>query len=193
MGVDERSPPPATLPVNMLTVGALAKRYGLARSTLLYYDAVGLLRPAARSAAGYRRYGPDEERRLELICTYRRAGVSLAAIARVLDGSPTGLAAVLEQRLAELDAEVERLRDQQRLIASLLQRPELLRRVTVIDKATWVALLAASGMSDEEMWRWHASFERTSPEDHRRFLELLGLADGEIAAIRARAASAGGG
>jgi DNA-binding transcriptional MerR regulator len=174
----------------MLTVGALAKRHGLARSTLLYYDAIGLLRPAAHSPAGYRRYGPDEERRLELICTYRRAGVSLAAIARVLDGSPTGLAAVLEQRLAELDAEVERLRDQQRLIAGLLQRPELLRRVTVIDKATWVGLLAASGMTEADMMRWHAGFERSSPAGHRRFLELLGLADREVAAIRAAAAAA---
>ncbi len=174
----------------MLTVGTLARRYGLARSTLLYYDAIGLLRPTSRSAAGYRRYGPAEERRLEQICTYRRAGVSLAAIARALDASPIGLAAVLEQRLAELDAEISRLRDQQGLIADLLQRPELLHRVTVIDKATWVALLAASGMSEEDMMRWHAGFERTSPAEHQRFLELLGLADEEIAAIRAGAAAA---
>ena len=39
-----------------LTVGRLARRFGLARSTLLYYDRIGVLRPSARSAAGYRLY-----------------------------------------------------------------------------------------------------------------------------------------
>lgn len=168
----------------MTTVGALARRHGLARSTLLYYDRIGLLRPPARSAAGYRRYGPEEERRLELICRYRRAGLTLAAIAQALDGPSGALSRALEARLAELDSEIEALHGQVRLIAGLLQRPELLRRASVIDKRTWVGLLTASGMSEEEMHRWHADFERTAPDKHLRFLELLGLPAAEIAAIR---------
>jgi DNA-binding transcriptional MerR regulator len=168
----------------MVTVGALARAHGLARSTLLYYDAIGLLRPAARSPAGYRRYGPVEERRLALICTYRRAGLSLDAIRRALDGASEGLATVLEERISELDGDIQRLRDQQRLIAGLLERPDLLRRERVLDKQTWVELLAASGMSEKDMERWHDEFERTAPEKHQRFLELLGLPAAEIGAIR---------
>jgi MerR family transcriptional regulator, thiopeptide resistance regulator len=175
----------------MLTVGALARRFGLARSTLLYYDAVGLLHPAARSAAGYRRYGEAEVRRLELICTYRRAGLSLEAIARALEAPERGIKVVLEERFGELDAEVSRLREQQRLVASLLQRPDLLERARVIDKRTWVELLAASGMSEDDMTRWHVAFERTAPDKHGRFLELLGLPPGEIEAIRAWSAAGG--
>jgi len=176
--------PAATLPRGMVTVGALARAHGLARSTLLYYDAIGLLRPAARSANGYRRYGPGEERRLALICTYRRAGLSLDAIRRALDGASERLAAVLEERISELDSDIQRLREQQRLIAGLLERPDLLRRERVLDKQTWVDLLAASGMSEDDMERWHDEFERTAPEEHQRFLELLGLPAVEIAAIR---------
>lgn len=176
----------------MLTVGALARRFGLARSTLLYYDRRGLLRPAARSSAGYRRYGEAEVRRLEMICTYRRAGLSLEAIARALEAPGQGLAPVLEARLAELDREIVRLREQQRLVASLLQRPDLLARARVIDKRTWVELLAASGMSRADMGRWHEAFERTAPAEHQRFLELLGLPADEIAAIR-RSSAAGHG
>jgi DNA-binding transcriptional MerR regulator len=178
--------PAATLVRGMVTVGAFARAHGLARSTLLYYDAIGLLRPAARSASGYRRYGPEEERRLALICSYRRAGLSLDAIRHVLDGASDGLAAVLEERLSDLDRDIERLRDQQRLIARLLERPDLLRRERALDKRTWVELLAASGMSEADMERWHGEFERTAPNKHQRFLEHLGLADDEIAAIRAR-------
>jgi DNA-binding transcriptional MerR regulator len=175
---------PGTLPTTMVTVGNLARRYGLARSTLLYYDAIGLLRPASRSAAGYRRYSPEEEHRLELICRYRRAGLSLAAIAEILDGPPTRLAEVLEQRLAELDDEIGERHEQQRLIAALLRRPALLARTRVIDKATWTGLLAASGMDEADMDRWHAAFETGAPEKHQRFLELLGLPPDEITTIR---------
>jgi DNA-binding transcriptional MerR regulator len=172
----------------MTTVGILARRHGLARSTLLYYDRIGLLRPPARSAAGYRRYGPEEERRLELICRYRRAGLTLAAIAQIFDGPSGALSQALEARLSELDREIAALHDQVRLIAGLLQRPDLLWQASVIDKRTWVELLAASGMSQEAMRRWHADFERTAPEKHQRFLELLGLPAAEIAAIRRGAA-----
>ena len=174
----------ARLEHRMVTIGALARAHGLARSTLLYYGAIGLLSPALRSANGYRRYGPEEEHRLALICTYRRAGLSLDAIRRALGGASEGLAAVLEERLSELDADIERLRDQQRLIAGLLERPDLLRRERVLDKRTWVDLLAASGMSEAEMERWHDEFERLAPAKHRRFLELLGLPAAEIAEIR---------
>lgn len=185
------APAPDTLPAGMITVGKLAHRYGLARSTLLYYDAIGLLRPASRSAAGYRRYGEAEEQRLETICRYRRAGLTLAAIAEILDGEQTRLATVLEERLAELDREISERHEQQRLIASLLQRPDLLARHRIIDKATWTGLLAASGMDDADMWRWHATFEAGAAEKHQQFLELLGLPAEEIEAIRDRARTAG--
>lgn len=182
--------PAATLAGGMVTVGVLARTHGLARSTLLYYDAIGLLRPAGRSANGYRRYGPEEERRLALICTYRRAGLPLDAIRKAFDGASGGLAAVLEERLVELDRDIERVRDQQRLVARLLERPNLLRRERALDKRTWVELLAASGMSQGDMERWHREFERSAPEKHQRFLEHLGLAEDEIAAIRARSSRA---
>ncbi|EKD38479.1 MAG: transcriptional regulator, MerR family, partial [uncultured bacterium] len=56
-----------------LTVGRLARKFGLSRSTLLYYDAIGLLSPAGHIQGEYRLYGPSEEGRLEQICRYRRA------------------------------------------------------------------------------------------------------------------------
>lgn len=187
----ESSRAPDTLPVRMVTIGRLARRYGLARSTLLYYDAIGLLRPATRSSAGYRRYGEVEERRLEAICRYRRAGLSLAAIAEILDGPATRLATVLERRMRELDEEIAELREQQRLIATLLRRPAVLARQRVIDKSTWTSLLSASGMSEADMRRWHTAFEASAPTKHQEFLELLGLPDDEIQAIRGWARGAG--
>ncbi|MFC1747364.1 MerR family DNA-binding transcriptional regulator [Pseudomonadota bacterium] len=38
----------------MHTIGEVSKRFSISRSTLLYYDAIGLLSPSGRSNANYR-------------------------------------------------------------------------------------------------------------------------------------------
>lgn len=45
----------------------LGKRFGLSRSTLLYYDRIGLLQPSGRTEAGYREYTRSDADRLERI------------------------------------------------------------------------------------------------------------------------------
>ena len=50
-----------------LTLGRLARATGLARASLLHYEALGLLVPQTRSAAGYRYYGDAELERLRSI------------------------------------------------------------------------------------------------------------------------------
>ncbi|WP_306590108.1 MerR family transcriptional regulator [Geothrix sp. 21YS21S-4] len=171
----------------MPTISALARRFGLSRSALLYYDRIGLLRPGSRSAKDYRRYGEAEEVRLERICAYRRAGVPLAEIRRLLDGPERAVAGILEGRLRTLDEEIRRLRGQQRVIGGFLRNPDLLGE-PALDKATWVALLRASGFTDADMDRWHATFEAADPLRHQRFLAFLGLSEEEIARIRAASA-----
>lgn len=173
----------------MATISALARRFHLSRSTLLYYDRIGLLRPGGRTAKAYRHYGDAETARLEQICTYRRAGVPLKEIRRLLDGPPQAATPLLERRLQELEQDIRRLRDQQRLIAGLLQNPALLEGLQAMDKATWVSLLRASGFTEADMDRWHMAFEAADPERHRRFLTFLGLAKAEVARIRAWSAA----
>lgn len=71
----------------------MARRYGLSRSTLLYYDRIDVLTPSGRSAAGYRRYSAADGRRLARICRYRRAGLPLATIRDLLAASDAAPAA----------------------------------------------------------------------------------------------------
>ena len=70
-----------------LTVSALGQRFGLARSTLLYYDKLGLLKPTSLTAAGYRLYGPDAEARLARIVALRAAGMLFVGLD---DAGPRG-------------------------------------------------------------------------------------------------------
>ncbi len=168
----------------VFTVGQLAREFGLSRSTLLYYDSIGLLRPSGRSAANYRVYDPADRRRLESICRYRDAGLGLKEIGEILDGSSRGTAAILQRRLDALNDEIAERRDQQRVIVRLLRHREPLRRTRALDKEGWVAVLRATGLTDAEMRRWHVEFERMSPEAHQDFLESLGIPPDEIRGIR---------
>lgn len=173
----------------MYTVGRLAAKHGLSRSTLLYYDRLGLLRPSAGGQGDYRRYGPQEDRRLAQICLYRRAGLSLKEIARVLEAPDSRLAQALEGRLNELNQEMERLRAQQRFILGILRDPRAARRAGALDRQAWVELLAASGFGPQERQLWHAQFERLAPEGHREFLAFLGLEPQEAEQVRQHARS----
>jgi len=170
----------------MESVGRLARRFGLSRTALLYYDRIGLLRPAARSTGNYREYGEEEVRRLEEICRYRRAGLPLSQVREVLErGAADRTAEVLSLRLEALNQEISRLREQQRIVVRLLQGRARMRRVRAMDKARWVELLRRSGLSDEDMERWHVEFERLQPAAHQDFLESLGISPEEIRRIRA--------
>ncbi len=173
----------------MVTVGKLAKRFGLSRTAMLHYDSIGLLSPCGRSANGYRQYSDSDVRRLEQICTLRNAGLALADIQRVLAAPGNGLTAALEDRLEQLNGEIERLRNQQRFILGLLQTDRARGRIRVMSKALWISLLEAAGFSEADKRRWHADFERQAPEKHQQFLEFLCIPDAEIKAIRARARS----
>lgn len=172
----------------MYTVGQLGKRFRLSRSALLYYDRIGLLSPSARSTGNYRVYSDSDRRRMERIQTYREAGLPLENIARLLQEGGPPAPAMLERHLHAVNHEIARLRQQQQVTARLLGDAEALRGCRTMNKAQWVALLASTGLSDEEMDKWHVEFEKMSPEAHQDFLESLGIAPEEIAAIRRRSA-----
>lgn len=89
------------------TVGELAKRAGLTVRTLHHYDELGLLRPSGRSEAGYRRYGEADVLRLHRLLALRDAGLSLKAIAPLLDGeAPQPLAAVLQAQIEQIEVQL---------------------------------------------------------------------------------------
>jgi DNA-binding transcriptional MerR regulator len=168
----------------MLTVSRLARLCGLSRTTVLYYESIGLLTSARRGAGKYRAYGESDISRLRQICAWRHAGLKLDDIQTIISpagpGRPeTDIAAVLKRRLMELEAEIEAKRNQQKSILLLLREKE-----THMTKEKWTSIMSAAGLSDEDMRRWHGEFERAAPDHHREFLEYLHIPGAEIEAIR---------
>jgi DNA-binding transcriptional MerR regulator len=168
----------------MMTVSALARKCGLSRSTLLYYEAQGLLRRPPRTTGNYRAYSEEDLLRVEQIGRYRKMGLSVAEIGTLLRKPGDGAAAILERRLVVIDAEIEALRGHQRAILRLLQRSHRFRRNEMITKERWVSIMRAAGLSEDDMHRWHVEFEKAAPEEHQEFLEFIRIPKEEIVEIR---------
>ena|SRR5947209_16300277 len=168
----------------MLSVTQLARRFGLSRTTILYYESCGLLKPALRSVSEYRLYGTKEVERLDQICLYRSIGMSISNIRQLLSAPSNDAAQLLKRRLHELDLEIGKLRDHQRAILRLLQSKKIHRRTDDMTKDKWVAIMKSAGFSEKDMNRWHHEFERSDPEEHQQFLKYLHIPDKEIESIR---------
>jgi MerR family transcriptional regulator, thiopeptide resistance regulator len=88
----------------------LAATSGVTVRTLHHYDEIGLLRPAAVGANGYRYYGRKELLRLQRILFHRELAVPLSAIAELLDLEGEDRIGVLREHREKLAAERERYR-----------------------------------------------------------------------------------
>jgi DNA-binding transcriptional MerR regulator len=168
-----------------MTVTELARQCGLSRTAVLYYESEGLLPPPPRTAGNYRSYGEPHRERLARIRAYRDAGLTLDDIRGLLEAKAGNEAsAVLERRLAGITAEIERLRSHQRSILQLLKTRSTFRRYKMLTKDKLVSIMRAAGLTDDDMNRFHAEFERSAPAEHQEFLEFLKIPSAEISQIR---------
>jgi DNA-binding transcriptional MerR regulator len=168
----------------MWTVTQLARTCGLSRSTVLYYESIGLLKKAPRSAGNYRKYAEADLARLRQICVFREAGLTLSDIKAIVSRKDSDASAILQRRLVELNAEIEKLRGHQRSIVALLQQKNLFGRLEMVTKDKWVSIMRAAGFTDDDMHRWHAEFEKSAPQEHEEFLTFLHIPAEEIRSIR---------
>lgn len=76
-----------TTPQDLLTVGEVANRAGIAPSAVRYYEAQGLI-SSVRTAGNQRRYPRYVLRRIGIILASRRFGVPLSEVAEVFEGLP---------------------------------------------------------------------------------------------------------
>jgi len=93
------------------TVAQVAALAGITVRTLHHYDQLGLLTPTARSDAEYRLYGAADIARLREILVWRRLGMPLAEIGRLLDDPTVDRRAVLEQQRALVADRIDELRE----------------------------------------------------------------------------------
>ncbi len=91
------------------STGEIAELCGVSVRTVQYYDKEGLVKPCSRSEGGRRLYGEESLKQLQIICLYKRLGLSLAEIKGVLSDETNSrkiLLSVLQERERILDDEI---------------------------------------------------------------------------------------
>ena len=106
----------------MMPIGDVARDAGLRTSAIRYYERLGLL-PVPERRNGRRRYTADVVLRLEVIRFARHAGFTLREISKLFAGRPYSarLRDLANDKIAELEATVERARMVQSLLRSALR------------------------------------------------------------------------
>ncbi|MEU6507186.1 MerR family transcriptional regulator [Streptomyces sp. NPDC046942] len=123
----------------LYSIGELARRTGLSVKTIRLYSNRGLVVLADRTAAGYRRYGPDALARLALVRTLRELGLGLEVIRQVLD-RPSTLGRIAAEQAAALDVQISVLRLRRVVLSAVagraptLQEAELMHRLATLSE-----------------------------------------------------------
>lgn len=115
---------------------------------------------------------------------FRRTGLPLADIQKMLAVDAEPGAEVLEKRLRELGDEILALRNQQQLITAMLKNVRSNEFAPAMNKQMWVEMLETAGMDESAKQRWHSEFEARAPQVHYEFLLSLGISESEVERIQ---------
>jgi DNA-binding transcriptional MerR regulator len=140
------------------TVNQLASLAGISVRTLHHYDHIGLLKPSARSAAGYRLYGTSDLLRLQQILLFKELDLPLEEIRRILDDPGFSPVRALAQHRRTLELRAERLA---RLLHTI---DRTIARLTEVDMSLTDEELY-EGLPKETVDRWKREVdERYDPK-----------------------------
>ena len=117
------------LGVSTYTIGETAARSGFSASALRYYEGIGLVVPATRTAAGYRLYDDGTLARLSFIARAKQLGCSLEEITDLVgiwDGERCG---PVQRRFHDLVT--DKLAETQRQIVELTALADQLRHAAL--------------------------------------------------------------
>lgn len=122
-----------------MRIGELAETAGVSTKTIRYYETIGLLPEPARTDSGYRAYDESGAERLSFIRDAQASGLSLAEIASVLELKEAGTTScqhtrsLLERHIAEIEAQINRLRETHSTLVAMAERATALDPSTCTD------------------------------------------------------------
>jgi MerR family transcriptional regulator, thiopeptide resistance regulator len=127
------------------TISELASKFSLSRSTLLYYDRIGLLKPSNRTSTGHRRYEQEDYERLRLICALREVGISLQDVIVLLDEftEPIQVSEMFEKRFLEVVNEMKSLDRQNLVLTDVISKLKHLKNDSQMVKNIWLMFRSA--------------------------------------------------
>lgn len=139
----------------MYRISELADMVGLSRTTLLYYEKLGLICGERRSN-GYRDYSELDVQRVRLIQRLKVGGLTLKECRACLESKIDRR--LLEERIKSIDREIEEKQQSRKLLAGLLGKASL---------------------ND-----WHTALNELAPDAHLNWLVKQGFSEKEALHLR---------
>jgi DNA-binding transcriptional MerR regulator len=112
----------------MLTIGNIARRAGVRPSAMRYYEAQGIIQPAARGPNGYRLYSHDAVKMLLFVKAAQSLGITLKEIKPLLNLASQGqrpcshVKQLARNHLQEIDQKIGELQTLRKQLSTLLRR-----------------------------------------------------------------------
>ena len=113
----------------MYAISEMASLFNVSRQTLIYYDKIGLFKPAVVNEKGYRFYSPTQIPLMRLICMLRDLGLELDEIDRLTSTFDIGeMTDHLRSRVQALDEQIAGLK---------AERASVQERLSFYDEAVY--------------------------------------------------------
>ncbi|MDE7327134.1 MAG: MerR family transcriptional regulator [Lachnospiraceae bacterium] len=118
---------------NMLfTIGQFAALHEINKKTLMWYDEIGLLKPACIKENGYRYYSYQQSAALETILMLRELNVSLDEIKHFMEyRTIDSFDYLLKEKIAELSRTISHLKSVQKVLSNHQHNIEMLRSLDI--------------------------------------------------------------
>jgi Cu(I)-responsive transcriptional regulator len=111
-----------------MNVGEAARQSGLPVKTLRYYDEIGLVRPSARTDAGYRDYSASDVSMLRFVQRSRSLGFSVEECTALLDlyrdrnRASVDVREMARQRVRDIERKIAELEEMRATLGHLIDR-----------------------------------------------------------------------
>lgn len=118
----------------LFTIGQFAALHEINKKTLMWYDEIGLLKPACIKENGYRYYSYQQSAALETILMLRELNVSLDEIKRFMENRTIdNFGSLLQEKIAELNQTISRLKSIQKILINHQQDMDMLHSLDIAE------------------------------------------------------------
>lgn len=118
----------------LFTIGQFANLHEINKKTLMWYDEIGLLKPACIKENGYRYYSYQQSATLETILMLRELNVSLDEIKLFMEHRTIdSFDLLLREKIAELSRTISHLKSIQKVLSNHQRNIEMLRSLDISD------------------------------------------------------------
>lgn len=111
-----------------MQIGTASEKSGVPPKTIRYYESIGLIDAAARTATGYRVYGEHDVQTLRFIQRARGLGFSVSEVGNLLalwrdkQRASSQVKALAESHVQRIDAKIAELRGLRETLTHLMER-----------------------------------------------------------------------